>query len=125
MTVIGPYLADALVVLGVVVVSLGVYGLVRMPDIYLQLHAASKSVLLGVIAFALASIVTGESGIIFRVLLIAVLLLLTTPVAAHSIARAAYRSGEPRFGGDASESQDGPKTWNAEQKPSSGGVAPD
>lgn len=108
MTEVGPYLADALVVLGVLVVSLGVYGLVRMPDIYLQLHAASKSVLLGVVSFALASIVTGESGIIFRVLLIAALLLLTTPVAAHAIARAAYRSGAPRHGGDLSDSADGP-----------------
>lgn len=106
MSGVGPYLADVLVVLGVVVVSLGVYGLVRMPDLYLQLHAASKSVLLGVISFALASIVTGESGIIFRVLLIAALLLLTTPVAAHAIARAAYRSGEPPLEREAFESPD-------------------
>ena len=101
MSDVGPYLADALVVLGMLVVTLGVYGLVRMPDIYVQLHAASKSVLLGVVSFALASIVTGERGIIFRVLLIAVLLLLTTPVAAHAIARAAYRSGEHPFRSDA------------------------
>lgn len=90
-----PYVADALVILGVATMTLGVYGAIRMPDIYTRLHAASKAVVLGVISFVLASIVTGESGIVFRVLLIGVLLLLTTPVAAHTIARAAYRGGEP------------------------------
>lgn len=106
MSEIGPYLADALVVLGVAVVTLGVYGLVRMPDVYVRLHAASKAVVLGVISFALASLVTGEGGIVFRVLLIAVLLLLTTPVAAHAIARAAYHSGEPRFQAEETDGND-------------------
>jgi len=90
-----PYVADAFVILGVAVMSLGVYGAIKMPDIYTRLHAASKAVVLGVISFVCASIVTGESGIVFRVILIGVLLLLTTPVAAHAIARAAYRGGEP------------------------------
>lgn len=95
MSGLGPYLADALVVLGVTVMSVGVYGVVRMPDIYTRIHSIGKAVVLGVISFSLASIVTGDGGIVFRVLLIAALLLLTTPVAAHAIARAAYRSGEP------------------------------
>ncbi len=94
MSGLGPFLADALVVLGVTVMSVGIYGVLRMPDIYTRLHAVGKAVVLGVISFSLASIVTGDSGIVFRVLLIAALLLLTTPVAAHAIARAAYRRGE-------------------------------
>ena len=49
-----PWLADALVVLGVAVMTVGVYGVVRMPDIYTRLHAASKSVFLGVISFVIA-----------------------------------------------------------------------
>jgi multicomponent Na+:H+ antiporter subunit G len=89
------WVADALVVLGVVVMTVGVYGLYRMPDIYTQLHAASKAVFLGVIALLVASTVTRESPIIFRAILIGVFLIVTTPVAAHAVARAAYRVREP------------------------------
>jgi multicomponent Na+:H+ antiporter subunit G len=45
-----PYLADALVILGIWVMTVGVYGVIRMPDTYTRLHAASKAVFLGVIS---------------------------------------------------------------------------
>ena len=89
-----PWLADALVVLGVGVMTIGIYGVVRMPDVYTRLHAASKAVFLGVISLAAASVVTGEPAIIARVVLIGVVLLLTTPVSAHAIGRGAYLEGE-------------------------------
>lgn len=86
---IGPYLADALVVLGVFIMTLGVIGIIRMPDVYTKMHAASKAVFLGTISFAMASIVTNEWEIIARVILIAGILMITTPVASQIIARAA------------------------------------
>jgi multicomponent Na+:H+ antiporter subunit G len=89
-----PWLADALVILGVVVMTIGVYGVIRMPDIYTRLHAASKSVFLGVISFVLASVTTGDPKIVWRVVLIGIVLLLTTPVASHAIGRGAYRERE-------------------------------
>jgi multicomponent Na+:H+ antiporter subunit G len=89
-----PWLADALVVLGVGVMTVGVYGVVRMPDVYTRLHAASKSVFLGVVSLVLASLVTGDAAIVARVLLIGVVLLLTTPVAAHAVGRGAYLERE-------------------------------
>jgi multicomponent Na+:H+ antiporter subunit G len=83
--------ADVLVVVGVAVMSIGVYGLLRMPDVYTQLHASSKTVVFGVIAIlAAAAIVADERTSAYRALLIAAFLLLTTPVAAHSVARAAH-----------------------------------
>ncbi len=88
------WIADALVLLGVVVMTIGVYGVFRMPDVYTELHAASKAVFLGVIALLAASVATGEGAIVARAILIAVFLVLTTPVAAHVIALAAYRQGE-------------------------------
>jgi multicomponent Na+:H+ antiporter subunit G len=89
-----PWLADALVILGVGIMTIGVYGVIRMPDLYTRLHAASKSVFLGVFSLVLASIVTGDPAIVARVLLIGVLLLLTTPVASHAIGRGAYLERE-------------------------------
>lgn len=89
-----PWIADALVVLGVAVMTIGVYGVVRMPDIYTRLHGASKSVFLGVISFVFASIVTGDDAIIARVILIGAVLLITTPIASHAIGRGAYLERE-------------------------------
>lgn len=91
---LSPWIADALIVLGVAVMTMGVYGVVRMPDIYTRLHAASKSVFLGVISIVMASIVTGDDAIIARVLLIGAVLLVTTPVASHAIGRGAYLERE-------------------------------
>jgi multicomponent Na+:H+ antiporter subunit G len=89
-----PYLADALVILGLWVMTVGVYGVIRMPDTYTRLHAASKAVFLGVISLCVSSAVTGDPDIIYRAILIAAFLLVTTPISALVIARAAFLRGE-------------------------------
>jgi len=90
-----PILADALVVLGLAILTVGAYGVVRMPDVYTQLHAASKAAFLGVAALLMSAAVRGDGAIIARAVLIIALLTVTTPVAAHAIGRAARRRGEP------------------------------
>lgn len=87
--------ADALVLLGLLVTTLGVLGMFRMPDVYTELHAASKAVVLGVVAFLVASVAARDAAVTSRALLIAVFLILTTPVGAHVIARAAWTRREP------------------------------
>ena len=89
---------DALVVLGLVVMTLGVVGVYRMPDAYTKLHAQSKAVALGVICLLVAAMLRGESLTALRGLLVAAFLLATAPVAAHVVARAAWRAGEPMKG---------------------------
>ena len=89
-----PYLADALVILGVFVMTVGVYGVIRMPDTYSKLHAASKAVFLGVVALCASSSVTGDPDITFRAVLISLFVLVTTPISSFVIARAAYLRGE-------------------------------
>ncbi len=93
--------ADALVVLGLMVTTLGVLGMFRMPDVYTELHAARKAVVLGVVAFLLASVASRDAAVISRALLIAVFLVLTTPVGAHVIARAAWLRSEAMLTPDA------------------------
>ncbi len=85
-----PFLADALVVLGVLVMTVGVYGVIRMPDTYTRLHAASKTVVLGMMPLLLASAFIGDTRVVLRVILIGLFLLVTTPVSAHMVGRAAY-----------------------------------
>ena len=84
-------ISDALILLGLAVMTIGVIGIFRMPDVYTKLHAASKSVFLGVCSLLVAVSFTGNTDIIARSVLIGVLLIFTTPVAAHEIARAAAR----------------------------------
>lgn len=87
-------IADMLVVLGLVVMTLGVYGIVRFPDVYTQLHASGKAAFLGVSFLLVAAALGGGPALASRVVL-AVVLALTTPVAAHAIAQAAYHRREP------------------------------
>lgn len=88
------WLADAIIVFGLLIMTIGVYGVVRFPDVYTQLHAASKAAFLGVLALLVAAALSGDGAIIARVALISALLVLTTPVAAHAVAQAAFARGE-------------------------------
>jgi multicomponent Na+:H+ antiporter subunit G len=87
-------LADVLVVFGLVILTIGVYGVVRLPDTYTQLHAASKAGFVGVSALLVSASLDGDGAVIARAVLTIALLALTTPVAAHAIARAARVRGE-------------------------------
>lgn len=90
---VSPWVADALVLLGVFGMTVGIYGIVRMPDVYNKLHAASKVVFLGVTMLLIASAVTSDAEIILRAILIGVFLILTTPVSAHVVGKAAFLRG--------------------------------
>ncbi len=89
-----PWLVDALVIFGTFIVTIGVYGIIRMPDTFTRLHAASKAVFLGVITLLVASTATGDMDIILRATITAFFLLVTTPISAHVVARAAYDRNE-------------------------------
>jgi multicomponent Na+:H+ antiporter subunit G len=88
-------IVDVLVVIGLAIMTLGVYGIVRFPDVYTQLHASGKAAFLGVSALLVAAAIDGGAAIVSRVVLTVVLLALTTPVAAHAIAQAAHHRREP------------------------------
>lgn len=87
-------LTTILVIGGLIILTLAVFGVLKMPDVYTRLHAASKAAVLGILPFLLAAALAGELATITRAVLIALFLLLTTPVAAHVIAQAAYLTGE-------------------------------
>lgn len=90
-----------LLAVGLVVVVLAVVGLFRLPDVYGQLHAASKAAALGVIALLAASVATADLATVGRASLIAVFLVVTAPVGAHAIAAAARAQEEPMQAADA------------------------
>jgi multicomponent Na+:H+ antiporter subunit G len=103
-------LADILTILGLVVVTIGVYGLVHLPDAYTQLHSASKASFVGVAALLIAAATGGDGGVVARAVLIVALLSVTTPVAAHAVGRAAHRRGEPMQSPDPVDESQPPST---------------
>ena len=88
------YVFDATIILGVSVMTLGVIGLIRMPDVYTKLHAASKAVFLGVMMLAFSGLAVGSSAVNARLALICLALIITTPIASHVIGRAAFLQHE-------------------------------
>ena len=66
-------------------------GLLRLPDIYMRMHAITKAGTLGVGLVLLAvAVFFGELGVVTRALAAIAFVLLTAPVSAHMIGRAAY-----------------------------------
>lgn len=75
---------------------LGSYGLVRLPDVLCRMHATTKSTTFGACGLLVAAVVdAGFSAVGLKAFLAIVFLLLTAPVGAHMIARAAYRGRVP------------------------------
>lgn len=87
-----------LVLAGAVISALSAFGLVRLPDVYLRSHAATKSATLGVLfilAGAFLYFAFYLEHISAKLLLGIVFVFVTAPVAGHLNGRAAYRSGVP------------------------------
>lgn len=72
----------------------GCLGLLRLPDIYNRLQAATKCITLGTcgILFGMA-LVVGVTAAGIKAILCLIFLLLTSPVAAHALAKAARIAG--------------------------------
>lgn len=89
-------LAALLIVLGAFVVFSAALGLVRFPDAYMRMHAATKA---GVVGSGSIMLGAGLAVDGWPPLLIAALgvffLLATVSLSAHALGRAAYLSGAP------------------------------
>ena len=72
----------------------GCLGLVRLPDVYNRLQAATKCVTLGTCSILLgAFFIVGFTAAGLKALLCIIFIILTSPVAAHAVARGAHRAG--------------------------------
>ncbi len=72
----------------------GCLGLMRLPDIYTRLQAATKCVTLGTCSILFgAFLMVGFTAAGVKLLLCIIFILLTSPVAAHAIAKGAHKAG--------------------------------
>ena len=83
-----------LLLVGSVFATLGALGILRFPDLYTRLHAASKAGPLGAGLILLgAGLSTGDPWTILRTVVGLVFLILVSPVSSHLLARSAAKAG--------------------------------
>jgi multicomponent Na+:H+ antiporter subunit G len=78
--------------IGVGFCTLGVVGLIRLPDVYCRLHASGKVATLGICGLLIGSSLL-LPAISLKALALAIFVAISSPVASHAIALAAYRQG--------------------------------
>ena len=83
--------------------SVGTVGLLRMPDTFTRMHATTKSDTLGAgLALLALMIYRGLDVITLKMIFILVFVWITTPTAAHIMAKATYNQnrdeGETKWG---------------------------
>ena len=87
-------------ILGAALMLLAAIGLIRLPDLPTRMHASTKAGSLGAALTMLAvAMFLPEPAVIARAMATVAFLLLTAPVAAHAIGRAAYFIGVPLWEG--------------------------
>lgn len=87
------YLGCALLILGAGFALLAAIGVLRLPDLYTRMHAASKAGAVGGSLILLAvALISHDGAVALRAVLGTGFLLLTSPVSAHLLARIHHRS---------------------------------
>ena len=83
-----------LITIGILFDIFGCIGLVRFPDVYNRLQASTKCVTLGTILLLIGVAVVSAAGpLAAKAIVCAVFILITSPTAAHAIAKGSHASG--------------------------------
>jgi multicomponent Na+:H+ antiporter subunit G len=83
-----------LIIIGILFDISGCIGLVRLPDVYNRLQASTKCVTLGTILLLVGvALISKVPALDAKAIICAVFILITSPTAAHAIAKGAYASG--------------------------------
>jgi multicomponent Na+:H+ antiporter subunit G len=94
---------------------LAAIGVVRMPDVFTRMQAATKASTFGLGCLLLgAGLQLGDFGSFIRVASIGAFILMTTPVAGHVIARASYFADVPLWKGTVLDERKGEPSSRAE-----------
>jgi monovalent cation/proton antiporter MnhG/PhaG subunit len=101
-------LAALFLVAGSAVSLVAAIGVVRLPDAFLRMHAATKGGMVGAgLVLVGAGFGFGSAEAWLRVVLILAFLLVTLPLASHALGRAAYVGGAPMWSGTMTDQLEG------------------
>lgn len=96
--------ATGLAMTGAALAAIAGLGVIRLPGFFARIHVATKPGVLGLILVVLGAILASPSiGLTSRLVVIVIFQLMTAPVAAHMVGRAAY---ERRVGREALQRDD-------------------
>lgn len=95
-----PALGSALVLVGAILAVIGTVGVLRFPDFYTRLHAASvtdtAAATLAIVGMALLA---PSFAVVFKLAVVWLFLFMTGPTSSHAIANAAHTAGlQPMIG---------------------------
>jgi multicomponent Na+:H+ antiporter subunit G len=79
--------------IGAFFLLVGSIGLLRLPDMFTRMHAATKCTTLGAMCTLIGVALIMQGSVAVKAVLIIIFIVLGNPTSAHAIARAAYRSG--------------------------------
>lgn len=92
-------ITSILLVFGALLMLIAAFGILRLPDFYLRMSAITKAATLGLGMVLLGvAIHFDDIGVFAKAFIIVTFLLLTSPVGAHAISRAAYKQGVKFWG---------------------------
>ena len=86
------YLGYIFIFLGTLSFLVSAIGLVRMPDVYTRMHVGTKSTTMGTLLVILGTICI-EPSWAWKLILLAIFILLTNPLSSSVIARAVHKDG--------------------------------
>lgn len=93
-------LTAVLMLIGTFFMFVASLGVLRMPDLFMRLSTTTKASTLGASSLLIATAVYfSDYGITSRIVAIIAFIVMTTPVAAHMLGRAAYISKVPLWKG--------------------------
>ena len=98
---LGGLTGSLLLLLGLTLATIGLYGLLRKPDIFEQLHPAGLITGPAVLLVLLASVGTGNAEIITSAILVIGFVLVTSSLSSHAVAQAALHHARSRTRPDA------------------------
>ncbi len=111
-------LVSVCLVVGALFMLVGGIGMIRLPDLFMRLHAPTKSSTLGLGGFLLAAILFsaahGHFG--FAEILITLFAFITAPVSANLMAQAALHLRLRSMSGEVPESLERPLPWQKHRR---------
>ncbi|WP_297426165.1 Na+/H+ antiporter subunit G [uncultured Acinetobacter sp.] len=118
MSLVLEILVSIFLVMGGLFMLIGGIGMVRLPDLFMRLHAPTKSSTLGLGGFLMAAIIFsaahGRFG--FAEILITLFAFITAPVSANLMAQAALHLRLRSMSGDVPESLERPLPWQKHRR---------
>ncbi|MEO1322484.1 MAG: monovalent cation/H(+) antiporter subunit G [Pseudomonadota bacterium] len=105
-----PALGSALLLVGAVLAIIGTIGVLRFPDFYTRLHAASVTdTAAATLALVGMALLAPSLAVVFKLAVVWLFLFLTGPTSSHALANAAHTAGLQPMIGRLGESEGGAK----------------